>query len=103
MKTSILTTKYMGEPLVGAEIFTGVDTAVQITDANGEISTELPDDYATTLPVAVRHSSLPFTFFALFVLEAGLNYEINIPVAEVDQNEEYTPLLGLHSRIVTTV
>lgn len=79
-ETSTLTIKLGGVPVVGAEVITSASTTIAITDDNGKISAPYANDYANCTMVAVRHSSIPeATYVAVCVLEAGEDYEINLP------------------------
>ena len=103
-QTSTLTVKLTGEPLVGAEVITSVDIVVQTTDGDGKISASLPDNYVACVFVAVRHSSIPnVTHVSLCILEAGEDYEINIPsdVGESGSEDMGMRLYGIHSRFIT--
>lgn len=101
-KNSTLTVKYEGDLLVGAEVFSTAKSIVSVTDGSGQITDSLADDYASVIVVAVRHSSLAFTFYVTFLLEAGLNYELNIPIIKIDSEATgYSPYMGLHSGLVT--
>ena len=99
-KTSTITITYGGEPLAEAEVFsTGTDT-VLVTDANGHLTSDFPDDYATVLLMAIRHDSFPMeAYVALCILEAGEDYTLAIPTYALD--ESGGELRGIHCHFAT--
>jgi hypothetical protein len=43
-----------GVPVEGAQIYTSIDTKERVTDASGEYSDTVPDDYAVAAVVIVK-------------------------------------------------
>lgn len=100
-QTTTLTIKSGGVPLVNAEVISSdALSTIATTDADGKITASLPDDYAATVLVAVRHSSIPdTTYVAVCILESGQDYEINLPNSITDITEGVHELLGIHAHL----
>lgn len=98
-QTSTLTVKLDGTPLVGAEIISCALEVIATTDGDGKISASLPDNFASAVLVAVRHSSLfDRTYTAVCILESGEDYELDIPA--IAYVESGASLFGIHGLFV---
>jgi hypothetical protein len=85
MLTTTITIKYQGTPLDGADVIFGdYIERTKTTDSNGQISADFADNYAAVEWICILHSSFPAGALALgiAVIEAGKNYEYDIPEIE---------------------
>jgi len=100
-----LTINYDGHPLVGAEVISNAPAlfmpqAINITDANGQITGSTPDAFASVILLAVRHIETGVSIYiATMVFEAGNNYILNIPHLP----EQAGDFWGVHSHFAMNV
>lgn len=102
MATSTITITYDGEPLVGAEVLSTAKNIITTTDANGQVTYSVADDYAVVVLMAVRHESFPMkAYIGLCLLEAGENYVLSIPFYA--ETEGGGPIRGIHCHFAEKV
>jgi len=72
MATTTITVTYDGQPLAGAEICVGEFMERFVTtDENGQIISDLADNFAIVAPVVVRHASVGTVMGSVLLIESG--------------------------------
>jgi len=83
MATTTITVLYGGQPLADAEVCVGgyLERFVK-TDENGQIISDLAENFAIVAPILIRHESIGTVMGSVILIEGGESINIAIGVQD---------------------